>query len=63
MLNLQTITEELGTICKGRAWVVVTSQEDIDAVLGEMKQVQGQRLLEDSGPLQDPAVAVQRQRR
>jgi hypothetical protein len=38
MLNLQTITEELGTICNGRAWVVVTSQEDIDAVLGEMKQ-------------------------
>lgn len=38
MLNLQTITEELGTVCKGRVWVVVTSQEDIDAVLGEMKQ-------------------------
>jgi hypothetical protein len=38
MLNLQTITEELGTVCKGRAWTVVTSQEDIDAVLGEMKQ-------------------------
>lgn len=38
MLNLQTITEELGTTCRGRAWVVVTSQEDIDAVLGEMKQ-------------------------
>jgi len=38
MLNLQTITEELGTVCKGRAWVVVTSQEDIDAVLGEIKQ-------------------------
>lgn len=38
MLNLQTITEELGTICKGRAWLVVTSQEDIDAVLGEMKR-------------------------
>ncbi|QDV37586.1 BREX system P-loop protein BrxC [Tautonia plasticadhaerens] len=37
MLNLQTITENLGTACKGRAWVVVTSQEDIDAVLGEMK--------------------------
>ena len=63
MLNLQTITEELGTICKGRAWVVVTSQEDIDAVLGEMKHVQGQRLLEDPGPVQDPPVAVQRQRR
>lgn len=38
MLNLQTITEDLGTACKGRAWVVVTSQEDIDAVLGEMKK-------------------------
>ncbi len=37
MLSLQTITEELGTYCKGRAWVVVTSQEDIDAVLGEFK--------------------------
>ena len=37
MLTLQTITEDLGTICQGRAWVVVTSQEDIDAVLGEMK--------------------------
>ena len=38
MLSLQTITEELGTICGGRAWLVVTSQEDIDAVVGEMKQ-------------------------
>ena len=37
MLNLQTITEELGTVCMGRAWVVVTSQEDINAVLGEMQ--------------------------
>ena len=35
MLNLQTITEELGVRCKGRAWVIVTSQEDIDATLGE----------------------------
>ncbi len=37
MLSLQTITENLGTVCAGRAWVVVTSQEDIDAVLGEVK--------------------------
>jgi len=36
MLNLQTITENLGTICKGCAWVVVTSQEDLDAVLGNV---------------------------
>ena len=38
MLNLQTITEQLGTQCKGRAWVIVTSQEDIDATLGEANQ-------------------------
>ena len=37
MLNLQTITEQLGTLCSGRAWVVVTSQEDLDAVLGDLK--------------------------
>jgi hypothetical protein len=36
MLNLQTIVEELGKICEGRAWVVVTSQEDMDAVLGNV---------------------------
>ncbi|UFW79631.1 BREX system P-loop protein BrxC [Rhizobium sp. SU303] len=34
MLNLQTITENLGTVCGGRAWVIVTSQEDMDAVVG-----------------------------
>ncbi len=38
MLNLQTITEELGTICRRRAWVVVTSQEDMDSVLGDMSK-------------------------
>src|SRR5690606_21299678 len=37
MLNLQTITENLGTVCGGRAWVIVTSQEDIDAVIGEVR--------------------------
>ncbi len=37
MLNLQTITEDLGRVCQGRAWVVVTSQEDIDAILGDLK--------------------------
>ncbi|PWC75519.1 BREX system P-loop protein BrxC [Azospirillum sp. TSH64] len=37
MLRLQTITENLGTVCKGRAWVIVTSQEDIEAVLGDLK--------------------------
>lgn len=37
MLNLQTITENLGTVCQGRAWIVVTSQEDMDAVLGDLR--------------------------
>lgn len=32
MLNLQTIVEDLGTACRGKAWVIVTSQEDIDAI-------------------------------
>ena len=36
MLTLQTLTENLGTICGGRAWILVTSQADMDAVLGEM---------------------------
>jgi hypothetical protein len=42
MLNLQTITEELGTICRGRAWIVVTSQEDMDTVLGDMGKMKKQ---------------------
>ena len=32
MLNLQTVTEELGKECKGKAWIVVTSQQDIDSI-------------------------------
>lgn len=32
MLDLQTVTEELGTQCQGKVWIVVTSQQDIDAV-------------------------------
>ena len=37
MLQLQTIVENLGTMCHGRAWVVVTSQSDIDTILGEVR--------------------------
>lgn len=33
MLNLQTVTEDLGTACKGKAWIIVTSQQDIDSVI------------------------------
>jgi len=32
MLNLQTVTEDLGVYCKGKAWVVVTSQQAIDSI-------------------------------
>ena len=32
MLNLQTVVEDLGTYCGGRAWVIVTSQQDIDSI-------------------------------
>lgn len=31
MLQLQSIVEELNVVCNGKAWVVVTSQEEIDA--------------------------------
>lgn len=32
MLNLQTLTEDLGRMLNGKAWIVVTSQEAIDAI-------------------------------
>ena len=40
MTNLQTIAESLATKCQGRAWVLVTSQNDMTSVLGEMNQQQ-----------------------
>ena len=42
MLNLQTIAEQLGTTCEGRSWIVVTSQEDIDAAIGESNKAKSQ---------------------
>lgn len=42
MLQLQTITEDLGRACNGRAWVVVTSQADIDAAIGQLSAVGAQ---------------------
>jgi len=40
MTNLQTIAESLATKCNGRAWVIVTAQEDMNAVVGEMSKQQ-----------------------
>lgn len=42
MLTLQTITEQLGTLCQGQAWVIVTSQSDIDAAIGEANKARSQ---------------------
>lgn len=45
MLNLQTVTEDLGTACGGKAWVVVTSQQDIDSIVSvkgnDFSKIQG----------------------
>lgn len=41
MTNLQTIAESLATKCRGRAWVIVTAQEEMGTVVGEMGKQQG----------------------
>lgn len=41
MTNLQTIAESLATKCHGRAWIIVTAQEDMNTVVGEMGVQQG----------------------
>jgi hypothetical protein len=33
MLNLQTLTEDLGTYAQGKVWIMVTSQESIDSIV------------------------------
>jgi hypothetical protein len=38
MTNLQTVAESLATKCKGKAWVIVTAQEDMSKVIGEGEQ-------------------------
>jgi len=41
MTNLQTIAESLATKCNGRAWIIVTAQEDMTNVIGMMSKSQG----------------------
>ncbi|MDR0881102.1 MAG: BREX system P-loop protein BrxC [Candidatus Adiutrix sp.] len=48
MTNLQTIAESLATKCRGRAWIIVTAQEDMGTVVGEM----GQREANDFSKIQ-----------
>jgi len=40
MLNLQTIAETLATKTKGASWILVTSQEDMEKVVGDMNKSQ-----------------------
>ena len=40
MTNLQTVAESLATKCLGRAWIIVTAQEDMDSVMGDMSKQQ-----------------------
>ncbi|MFC6225643.1 BREX system P-loop protein BrxC [Hymenobacter artigasi] len=40
MLNLQTIAETLAVKCKGRSWVLVTSQDDLERIVGDMNASQ-----------------------
>jgi len=40
MLNLQTIAETLATKTKGNSWILVTSQEDMERVVGDMNKSQ-----------------------
>lgn len=49
MTNLQTIAESLATKCRGRAWIIVTAQEDMDMVVGEM----GKQQANDFSKIQD----------
>lgn len=38
MTNLQTIAESLATKCQGRSFILVTAQQDIDSIIGEVDQ-------------------------
>lgn len=36
MTNLQSVAEELATVCGGASWVIVTSQENMEDTIGQM---------------------------
>lgn len=40
MLNLQTCVEDLGKFCRGNAWVVITSQQELKAMIDSTKDKQ-----------------------
>lgn len=42
MVNLQSVAEELNTICGGSSWVVVTSQEAMEGIVSDMTDASGE---------------------
>ena len=42
MVNLQSVAEELNTICRGNSWIVVTSQEAMEGIVAEMSNASGE---------------------
>lgn len=40
MLNLQTIVETLATVCKGQAWVIITSQSAVNELVANQKSTE-----------------------
>ena len=49
MLNLQTVAESLATACNGNSWVFVTSQADLEGVLGNFKGMEATDLSKIAG--------------
>jgi len=45
MLNLQTVAEDLGIHCGGKAWVMVTSQEEISEVTKRIKNMDFSKIM------------------
>lgn len=40
MTNLQTVAESLSTKCRGKAWIIVTAQQQMDEIVGDMTKQQ-----------------------
>ena len=45
LLNLQTITEKLGSICRGQVWVVATGQEALDELAIKLREDEFSRIM------------------
>jgi hypothetical protein len=49
MLNLQTVAETLATVCNGRAWIFVTSQANLERVIGDFRGMEAQDITKIMG--------------